>query len=96
MLRRYPSEVRNAAEYFDDIKDVKITKDMLELAEHIVEQKFGRFEPEHLKTTTSRLCQQLLDQTRKGLPIAAPEAGTEQCVLFDGRIEAKHRGRRQS
>src|SRR4029078_1875070 len=37
MLLRYPYEVRDAAEYFDDIQDVKITKDMLDLAKHIVE-----------------------------------------------------------
>jgi hypothetical protein len=32
MLLRYPYEVRDSAEYFDDIQDVKITKDMLDLA----------------------------------------------------------------
>ena len=45
MLLRYPYEVRDAAEYFDDIQDVKITKDMLDLAKHIVETKAGHFEP---------------------------------------------------
>src|SRR5215208_5182911 len=45
MLLRYPYEVRDAAEYFDDIQDVKITKDMLDLARHIVETKAGHFEP---------------------------------------------------
>lgn len=46
MLLRYPNEVRKAADYFDDIKDIKITKDMLELAKHIVDQKSGHFDPE--------------------------------------------------
>src|SRR5947199_10806650 len=46
MLLRYPYEVRDAGEYFDDIQDVKITKDMLDLARHIVQQKSGHFEPE--------------------------------------------------
>jgi hypothetical protein len=36
---------RQAADYFDDGKDVKITKDMLDLAKHIVEQKSGHFDP---------------------------------------------------
>lgn len=40
----YPYEVRDAAEYFDDIQDVKVTKGMLELARHIVNQKAGHFE----------------------------------------------------
>jgi DNA end-binding protein Ku len=45
MLLRYPYEVRDASDYFDDIQDVKITKDMLDLARHIVEQKSGHFDP---------------------------------------------------
>src|ERR1700746_959586 len=44
-LLRYPYEVRSESEYFDDIQDVKLTKDMLDLAKHIVDQKSGRFEP---------------------------------------------------
>src|SRR6201985_1411108 len=44
-LLRYPYEVRDASEYFDEIQDVKITKDMLDLAKHIVEQKSSHFEP---------------------------------------------------
>jgi non-homologous end joining protein Ku len=35
-LLRYPYEVRSEDEYFDDIQDVKVTKDMLDLAKHIV------------------------------------------------------------
>src|ERR1700758_3676599 len=31
-LLRYPYEVRSEAEYFDEIQDVKVTKDMLDLA----------------------------------------------------------------
>src|SRR6476660_914925 len=45
-LLRYPYEVRDEKEYFDDIQDVKITKDMLDLAKHIVEQKSATFDPE--------------------------------------------------
>jgi DNA end-binding protein Ku len=45
-LLRYPYEVRSESEYFDDIQDVKLTKDMLDLAKHIVDQKSAHFEPE--------------------------------------------------
>jgi DNA end-binding protein Ku len=51
-LLRYPYEVRSEDEYFDEIQDVKVTKDMFDLAKHIVNQKSGRFEPAKLKTTT--------------------------------------------
>jgi DNA end-binding protein Ku len=42
---RYAYEVRNASEYFDEIPDVKIPKDMLQLAEHILEGKAADFDP---------------------------------------------------
>ncbi|MET4279790.1 non-homologous end joining protein Ku [Bradyrhizobium sp. F1.2.2] len=45
-LLRYPYEVRTEQEYFDEIQDVKVTKDMLDLARHIANQKAGSFEPQ--------------------------------------------------
>ena len=48
-LLRYPYEVRSETEYFGDIQDVKITKDMLDLARHIVEQKSASFDPEEFE-----------------------------------------------
>src|SRR5438874_1203985 len=48
-LLRYPYEVRSENEYFDDNQDVKVTKDMLDLAKHIVEKKSGTFEPDRFE-----------------------------------------------
>ena len=48
-LLRYPYEVRSEKEYFDGIQDVKVTRDMLDLAKHIVERKSGSFEPERFE-----------------------------------------------
>jgi DNA end-binding protein Ku len=42
---RYPYEVRNEKDYFDDIEDEKVPKDMLDLASHIVDTKRGEFDP---------------------------------------------------
>jgi DNA end-binding protein Ku len=44
-LLRYPYEVRDEDQYFDDIQDVRVTKDMLDLAKHIVQQKAAEFDP---------------------------------------------------
>ena len=49
-LLRYPYEVRSEEEYFDEIQDVKVTKDMLDLAKHIVNQKASS--PRSSRTTT--------------------------------------------
>jgi hypothetical protein len=46
---RYPYEVRKEDEYFADIEDEKIPKDMMELASHIVETKSGHFKPEEFE-----------------------------------------------
>jgi DNA end-binding protein Ku len=72
MLLRYPYELRNASEYFDDIQDVKITKDMLDLAKHIVEQKSGHFEPNKFEDHYEGALQELLEKKQKGQPMAAP------------------------
>jgi DNA end-binding protein Ku len=52
-LLRYPYEVRSEDEYFDDIQDVKVTKDMLDQAKHIVNKRQRRLIPPSSKTTTS-------------------------------------------
>src|SRR5258708_32233340 len=43
---RFPYEVRKEEDYFDDVTDEKVPKDMLELATHIVETKKSHFQPE--------------------------------------------------
>lgn len=72
-LLRYPYEVRDAAEYFDDIQDVKVTKDMLELARHIVNQKAGHFEPDKFEDQYETALIDLINQKRAGKPILAKE-----------------------
>jgi DNA end-binding protein Ku len=42
---RYPYEVRDEASYFEDIPDLKLPKEMLDLAAHIVNTKSGNFDP---------------------------------------------------
>jgi DNA end-binding protein Ku len=54
-LLRYPYEVRSEREFFEDIEDVKVTKDMLDLAKHIVTKKSAHFDPRSLKISTRKL-----------------------------------------
>jgi DNA end-binding protein Ku len=68
-LLRYPYEVRSEQEYFDDIQDVKVTKDMLDLARHIVNQKAGSFEPEKFEDHYESALIELINQKRAGKPI---------------------------
>jgi DNA end-binding protein Ku len=72
-LLRYPYEVRNPAEYFDEIQDVKVTKDMLDLARHIVDQKSGSFEPDKFEDQYETALVDLINQKRAGKPITPKE-----------------------
>ncbi|CCE11853.1 conserved hypothetical protein [Bradyrhizobium sp. STM 3843] len=70
-LLRYPYEVRNEREYFDDIQDVKITKEMLDLAQHIVEKKSADFEPDKFEDHYEAALIDLINKKRSGVTIAA-------------------------
>jgi DNA end-binding protein Ku len=72
-LLRYPYEVRSDEEYFDEIQDVKVTKDMLDLAKHIVNQKAGRFEPDKFEDQYETALVDLINMKRAGKPITAKE-----------------------
>src|SRR5712675_74406 len=85
-LLRYPYEVRSEKEYFDDIQDVKVTKDMLDLAKHIVNQKAVTFEPENFDDRYESALIDLINQKRNGLKIpakAAPKSGGNVINLMD-------------
>jgi DNA end-binding protein Ku len=85
-LLRYPYEVRNEKEYFDDIQDMKVTKDMLDLAKHIVEQKSAAFEPDNFEDHYEAALIDLIEKKRSGMPIAAkaaPKSGGNVINLMD-------------
>ncbi|OPY99133.1 Ku protein [Bradyrhizobium sacchari] len=72
-LLRYPYEVRSEQEYFDEIQDVKVTKDMLDLAKHIVNQKAGNFDPEKFEDHYESALVELINQKRAGKVIRPKE-----------------------
>lgn len=68
-LLRYPYEVRSEREYFEDIEDVKVTKDMLDLARHIVKQKTAHFNPATFEDQYEAALLEIINQKRAGKPI---------------------------
>jgi DNA end-binding protein Ku len=79
-LLRYPYEVRDEKEYFDDIQDVKVTKDMLDLAKHIVNQKASTFEPEKFEDHYEEALTELINAKRNGKTSAKPRPKGENVV----------------
>jgi DNA end-binding protein Ku len=69
---RYPYEIRDEKDYFDDIPNEKIPADMLELAGHIVDTKAGDFEPEKFQDQYEDAVKELLKKKQQGVKIEAP------------------------
>jgi DNA end-binding protein Ku len=81
-LLRYPYEVRNEDEYFDDIPAGKVTKDMLDLAKHIVQTKSGHFQPDKFEDHYEEALKELLRKKQAGQKIApAKEAARPTNVV---------------
>ena len=72
-LLRVPYEIRDETTYFDDLPKARVTKDMLELARHIISTKKGHFEPKKFEDHYERALRELIAKKRKGEHIEAPQ-----------------------
>jgi DNA end-binding protein Ku len=81
MTLRYPYEVREETDYFNDITDEKVPKDMLDLAAHIVDTKRGKFTPERFEDQYEDALKELIKKKQKGEPIGAPKAPAHSNVV---------------
>jgi DNA end-binding protein Ku len=66
MTLRYPYEVRDEQSYFEDIPELKLPKDMLDLASHIVSNKSGHFDPSHFEDRYENALVDLLKKKSSG------------------------------
>jgi DNA end-binding protein Ku len=65
-LLRYRNEVRDADTYFDDIPNVKVSKDMLQLADHILDSKAAHFNPDKFEDRYEQALSELIKAKRAG------------------------------
>jgi DNA end-binding protein Ku len=70
---RYPYELRDESDYFDDIKSPKISRDMVELASHILDTKAAHFDPNKFKDEYEDALKALVRRKAAGKPIKAAE-----------------------
>jgi DNA end-binding protein Ku len=70
---RYPYEVRNEEDYFDEVGNEKVPKDMLDLATHIVETKTGKFDPGKFEDRYEEALKALIKKKQKGEKIERPK-----------------------
>jgi DNA end-binding protein Ku len=70
---RYPYELRDEDEYFDGIKNPKISKDMIELAGHILHSKAAHFDPSKFKDEYEDALKALVRRKAAGKPVKVTE-----------------------
>jgi DNA end-binding protein Ku len=70
---RYPYELRDEGDYFDDIKSPKLTKDMIELAGHILDSKAAHFDPSKFKDKYEDALKALVRRKAAGKPVKLAE-----------------------
>ena len=81
---RYQDEIRDGKEYFSDIETVKVPKDMLELAEHILKTKRGHFDPSKFSDRYEDALKALIKAKQAGKPApAVPERPSNVINLMD-------------
>ena len=89
MTLRYPYEVRDEAPYFEDIPELKLDKEMLDLASHIVNTKSGHFDPSQFEDRYENALIDLLKKKEAGEKIeAAPGAPAPRVVNLMDALRA--------
>jgi DNA end-binding protein Ku len=71
---RYPYEIRDAKEYFDDIPHPKVEPDMLKLAERILQSKSTDFDPAQFVDHYEDAVVQMLKKKQAGIRVSRERA----------------------
>lgn len=74
-------EVRSAEKAFDDVPDLKIKGEMLELAEHIINTKKGKFDPTKFDDRYETALAELVKAKLEGKKIAVPKQPKREKVV---------------
>lgn len=87
MTLRYPYEVRDEKEYFEDIPDVKIPAEMLKLAEHILDTKAADFDPSKFVDTYETAVVDLLKKKQAGKAVTKSSPKSKHPVQSSNIID---------
>jgi DNA end-binding protein Ku len=80
---RYPYELRDEDDYFDDIPSARVSKDMVDLAEHLLDTKAAKFNPDKFKDKYETALRTLVKRKASGKTIEVPEAREEDSNVID-------------
>jgi DNA end-binding protein Ku len=91
---RAHDEVRDAADYFDDIPEVKADKDMVEIATRIIGQKEADFDPSQFRDRYDEALKEMIKAKQKGGEglVEAPEPDDTNVVDLMEALRASLKG----
>lgn len=91
---RYPYELRDESDYFDGIKSPKISKDMIELASHILDTKAAHFDPSKFKDEYENALKALVRRKASGkaIKVSAREEKRDNVVNLMDALKASLKG----
>jgi Ku protein len=80
---RYDYEMRGEKPYFSEVPNVRVGKEMLDLAEHILDTKAGHFDPGKFKDEYELALRKLVKRKAAGKEIEAPEPSEDNGKVID-------------
>ena len=95
---RYPYELRDEDEYFDGIRNPKISRDMVELAGHILVTKAAHFDPSKFKDEYEGALKTLVRRKTAGKPVktAEPEERPSNVINLMDALQQSLKGKAHS
>ena len=78
---RYAEEIRDAAEYFSEIKTGKVDEDQLALAKELIKRKTKPFDPNKFTDNYEVALRELVDAKLKHIPLPKQEAAPRGKVI---------------
>ncbi len=72
---RFSAELRNAADYFQDIREHKVDLDQLSLAKELIQRKSAAFEPDKFTDNYEAALRELIDAKLKHVAVPVEEPG---------------------
>ena len=92
---RYPYELRDEDEYFDGIKTPKVSKDMVELASHILDTKAAHFDPSKFKDEYENALKALVRRKASGktIKVAEREKKPDNVINLMDALKASLKGK---
>ena len=75
---RYPYEIRDTKDYFDDIPNLQLEPDMLKLAEAILQSKATDFDPSQFVDRYEEAVVEMLKTKQAGMPVSREHAAPKR------------------